>query len=123
MLAEIATIITIIAVTVLYRYVLSRGLTDADYAAFNERVGAVVGIVGGTLYTFIFAQRLMRHVSTRFVAHGIVAALAAVVLSVGGSIAGHHGVPSGYLIASALKIIAGALAGFLATRSAPARVA
>ncbi len=123
LLAEVATIITIIAVTMLYRYVLSRGLPDADYAAFNERVGAVVGIVGGTLYTFLIAQRLMRHVSTRFIAHGIVAALAAVALSVGGSIAGHHGVPTGYLIASALKIIAGALAGSLATRSATARVA
>ena len=123
LLAEVATIITIIAVTVSYRYVLSRGLPDADYAAFNERVGAVVGIVGGTLYTFLFAQRLMGHASTRFIAHGIVAALAAVALSVGGSIAGHHGVPTGYLIASALKIMAGSLAGSLATRSATARVA
>jgi hypothetical protein len=40
-------------------------------------------------------------------------ALAAVALSVGGSIAGHQGLPSGYLIATLLKIIAGALAGFL----------
>jgi len=116
LLAEIATIITIVAIVMLYRYAIARGLSDSDYAAFGERVGAVVGIVGGTLYTFIFAQRLMRRVSTRFIAHGIVVALAAVALSVGGSIAGHHGVPSGYLIASALKIIAGGLAGFLAMK-------
>jgi hypothetical protein len=118
LLAEVATIVTIVVIVMLYQYAIARGLTDSEYAAFGERVGAVVGIVGGTLYTFIFAQRLMRRVSTRFIAHGIVVALAAVALSVGGSIAGHHGVPSGYLIASALKIIAGALAGFLAMKKA-----
>ncbi|HMI48750.1 MAG TPA: hypothetical protein VK481_08780 [Gemmatimonadaceae bacterium] len=122
LLAEVATIITIIVIMVLYRYVFARGLTPLDYDAFAARVGAVVGIVGGTLYTFFFAQRflrfmrLMRHDSTRFIAHGIVVALGAIALSVGGSLAGHHGLPSGYLIASALKIIAGALAGFLAMK-------
>ncbi len=123
LLAEISTVVTIIVVTVLYRYVFARGLTAAEYDLFNGRVGAVVGIVGGTLYTFLFAQRLMRQVSARFVAHGIVAALAAIALSVGGSIAGHHGVPSGYMLASVLKIIAGGLAGFLATRGGRPRVA
>jgi hypothetical protein len=118
LLAEVATIITIVAVVVLHRFVFARGLTASDYVVFGERVGAVVGIVGGTLYTFIFARRLMRFVSTRFIAHGIVVALGAIALSVGGSLAGHHGLPSGYLIASALKIFAGALAGFLAVKKA-----
>lgn len=123
LLAEISTIVTIIVVTVLYRYVFVRGLTAAEYALFNSRVGAVVGIVGGTLYTFLFAQRLMHRVTARFVVHGIVVALAAVALSIGGSIAGHHGVPSGYMLASVLKIITGGLAGFLATRGGRPRVA
>ena len=122
LLAEIATIITIILVAKLYRYVFVRGLTDSAYAAFDQRVGEIVGIVGGTLYTFLLAQRLMRHVSTRQIAHGVVVALAAVVLSVGGSIAGHQGLPGGYLIATPLKILAGVLAGFLATRTAPSRI-
>ncbi len=111
LLAEISTILTIILVTVLYRYVFSRGLTDAQYAAFNDRVGEVVGIVGGTLFTFLFARRLMRHLSSRFIAHGIVLALAAIALSVGGSIAGHHDVPRAYILASVLKLGAGILAG------------
>lgn len=123
LLAEVSTVVTIIAVAMLYRYVFSRGLTSAEYNVFNASVGAVVGMVGGTLYTFLLAQRLMRYVSARFMAHGIVAALAAVALSVGGSIAGHHGVPPGYVLASALKIIAGALAGFLATRRGAPRAA
>jgi hypothetical protein len=116
LLAEVATIITIVVIVVLHRYVIARGLPDAAYQIFGERVGAVVGVIGGTLYTFLFARLLMRHVSSRFIAHGIVVALAAVALSVGGSIAGHHDVPAAYILASALKIIAGGLAGFLAMK-------
>jgi hypothetical protein len=116
LLAEISTILTIIVVTVLYRYVFARGLPDAQYAAFNDRVGAVVGIVGGTLYTFLFARRLMRRLSNRFIAHGIVVALTAIALSVAGSIAGHHDVPRAYIVASILKLGAGVLAGAVYAR-------
>jgi hypothetical protein len=56
----------------------------------------------------------MRRVAARHIAYGIVVAVAAIALSVAGSLAGHQGVPSGYLIASVLKIGAGALAGVLA---------
>jgi hypothetical protein len=118
LLAEVATIITIVLVVMLYKYVVAPGLSDADYASFGERVGAMIGIVGGTLYTFGFARRLMRKISSHFIAHGIVVAVAAIALSVGGSIAGHQSAPAGYLLASALKIIAGALAAFLHQRSA-----
>ena len=117
LLAEIATIITIVLVVSLYQYVFVRGLTKADYMAFGQRVGAIIGPIGGTSYVFIFARRLMPKVYAGFVAHGIVVALAAIALSVGGSIAGHQGVPSGYMLASALKIIAGASAGFFYERS------
>ena len=118
LLAEIATIATIVVVVLAYKYVFARGLSEADYTSFGELTGATIGIVGGTLYTFIFARRLMPRISSRFVAHGIVVALAAIALAIAGSIAGHQGVPAGYLLASALKIIAGALAGFLYQRSA-----
>ena len=116
-LAEISTIITIVAIVMTYRYVIGRRLTEATYTAFGEQVGAVVGIAGGAVYTFIFARLLMRYVTASFVVHGIVVAIAATALSVGGSIAGHQGVPAAYLWASALKLGAGALAGFLASRS------
>jgi hypothetical protein len=118
LLAEISTIITIVVVVMLHKFVFARGLSEADYTAFGERVGALVGPVGGTLYTFILARLLMPRLTSRFLAHGVVVALAAIALSVTGSIAGHQGVPAGYLLASALKLIAGALAGVLYARSA-----
>jgi hypothetical protein len=113
LLAEIATIVTIIAIVLLYRYVLAKDLTDADYAAFGTRTGEMVGIIGGTVYTFLFARLVTRKLAARRIAHGIVVAVAAIALSVGGSLAGHHGLPAGYLLATILKLAAGALAGYL----------
>jgi hypothetical protein len=107
LLAEIATIVTIIAIVMGYRYGVARGLSEADYAAFSSRVGANVGVVGGTVYVFLFARALMRRLSSRFVAHGLVVAIAAIALSVGGSVAGPQGVPTAYFLASVLKLLAG----------------
>ena len=119
LLAEVATIITIVIIVTAYRYAISPGQADAVYEAFGERTGGWVGIIGGTLYVFLFARLVMRRLLERQVAHGVVVAVAAIALSVGGSLAGHRGVPMGYLAASALKLAAGALAGFLASRSRP----
>jgi len=118
LLAEVATILTIIVIVMVYRFVIARGLSDAEYMAFGGRVGATVGPIGGTIYVFIFAQLLMRRIESHWIAHGILVAIGAIALSVAGSIAGHQGVPSGYIVASVLKLVAGAAAGFLASRRA-----
>jgi hypothetical protein len=116
-LAEFATVLTIILVVQVYTRIIAPGLTSSDSAAFGQRVGGIVGIVGGTLYTYLFARLLMRRLTGRFIAHGVVVALTAIAFSVAGSIAGHQGVPSGYILASVLKLAAGAFAGFLYSRS------
>jgi hypothetical protein len=116
LLAEGATILTIVLVITLYRYAFFRGGSPADYAHVGEIVGMVVGFFGGALYTFSFARQLMRKISSHFIAHGIVVALAAIALSIAGSIAGHQSVPATYITASVLKIIGGALAGFIFQR-------
>ena len=116
-LAEAATIVTIIVTVVVYKTAIAPGLSDAEYAAYGERMGGILGVVAGTLFTYLFARALMPRITTRHIEHGLVVAATAVAFSVAGSIAGHHGVPNGYLIASALKLIAGALAGFLFARS------
>ena len=116
-LAEFATVLTIILVVQAYVRLSGRTFTAAEYAAFGQEVGQNVGVVGGTIYTFLFARFLMRHLTGRFIAHGFVVALSAIAFSVAGSIAGHRGVPAAYLLASLLKMAAGALAGFLYSRS------
>ncbi len=116
-LAEVLTVLTIIAIVMAYRYLFARGLSDADYAAFGMLTGKTIGIVGGTLFTFLMAHLLMPRLTRHFVEHGLVVAAAAIAFSVGGSLAGHHGLPDGYLLASILKLTAGALAGVVYSRS------
>jgi hypothetical protein len=116
-LAELATVLTIILIVQAYVRFFAPGLTGADYAALGQRIGGLVGIIGGTLYTYIFARLVMLGLATRFIAHGVVVALTAIAFSVAGSIAGHQGVPAGYILASTLKLAAGAFAGFLYSRS------
>jgi hypothetical protein len=116
-LAEFLTVITIIAIVMAYRYLFARGLSEADYAAFGMQTGKTVGILGGTLFTFICARLLMPRLARRFVEHGLVVAVVAIAFSVGGSLAGHRGLPDGYALASALKLAAGGVAGFVYSRS------
>jgi hypothetical protein len=111
--AEFATVLTIILIVMVHRYLLARSASPAEVAAFGVRTGEVVGIVGGTLYTFMLARLLMPRLSGNFIPHGLLVALTAIAFSVGGSILGHRGVPAGYGLASTLKLLAGALAGFL----------
>ena len=117
-LAEVCTIISIILVVTVYRYGIARGLTDDAYNAFGQKAGSAIGMIGGTLFVYLFARMLMRRLTTNFVAHGIVVAVTAIAVSVLGSIAGHQGVPSGYILASILKLIAGRFAGFQAQKPA-----
>jgi hypothetical protein len=119
LLAEVTTIITIIAVVMAYKYLFARGLSEPEYTAFGENAGGYIGVYGGAIYTYLSARRLMPRLSGRFSEHGIVVALAATALSIAGSIAGHQAVPFAYLFAAILKIVAGARAGFVYNRSVP----
>jgi hypothetical protein len=116
--AEFATVLTIIFIVMMHRYVFARGASPAEVAAFSVRTGELVGIIGGTLYTFLLARLLMTRISANFIPHGLLVAATAIVFSVGGSILGHRGVPAGYGLASSLKLLAGALAGFLERKRA-----
>jgi hypothetical protein len=116
-LAEFATVLTIILIVQADVHFFARSLTDAEFTALGQRVGEIVGTVGGTLYTYLFARLLMRRLTNQFIAPGVVVALTAIAFSIAGSVAGHHGVPAAYLLASVLKLAAGAFAGFLYSRS------
>jgi hypothetical protein len=122
-LAEFTTVLTVIAIVVTYTHFFTRGPSDPNYAAIGMQVGAIVGIVGGALYVYLFARLMMGLLTTRFVAHGVVLALSAIVFSVAGSIIGHHGVPLLYILASVLKLAAGMLAGYLAAKRTPPWIA
>lgn len=116
LLAELATVVTIVLAVTLLKYVVFRGSPATEETPLSGLAGFAIGVWGGALYTLIFARRLMSRISSHFVAHGIVVALGATALAILGSIAGHQSVPPAYMMASVLKIIAGALAGFFYQR-------
>jgi hypothetical protein len=115
-LAEFSTVLTVIVIVVAYTRFFTPDPPHLINADVGERIGGIVGITAGTLYTFLFARLLMLLLTRRFVEHGVVVALTAIAFSIGGSLAGHHGVPLLYVPASILKLAAGALAGFLAAK-------
>jgi hypothetical protein len=116
LLAEITTIVAIVITVQIYRRMVAPGLTDATYAAFDAQAGGVIGVIGGTIFTFVFAHALMSRLINRFIAHGLVVAAGAILLQLAGSLAGHGGFPYMYVVADLLKLGAGWLAGFLAER-------
>jgi len=81
-----------------------------------------LGVLAGTIYVYLFANLLMPRLVANHIAHATVVAIAAIALSVGGSLAGHQGVPRAYILASLLKLAAGAFAGFRASRRTPLTV-
>ncbi len=117
-LAEIGTIVAIVLTVTVYN-ILVPGRTEAEYAAFGTRVGAIIGLTVGTLLTLIFARVVIRSVTSRFYEHGLVVAAAAVALQLGGSLAGHGALPKLVLVGIALKLGAGVLAGWERARIAP----
>jgi hypothetical protein len=98
-LAEFSTVLTVIVIVEAYIHFLSPDPSHLINADIGERIGGIVGITAGTLYTYLFARMLMLLLTRRFVEHGVVVALMATGFSVGGSIAGHHGVPLLYVLA------------------------
>ena len=115
-LAELATIASIIIAVVIYKNFVMRGLTDAQYEAVGQRAGGIIGMTLGTLYVFLLSWPIVRSVTKHRMIHGVVVALGAITLQLSGSLAGHGGLPMAYIYAVILKILAGIAAGWLAWR-------
>jgi hypothetical protein len=121
-LAEIATIASIIITVMIYKQLIARGLTDAEYGKFGVRAGGIVGLTMGTVYVFLLAWPVVRSVNKHRLYHGAVVALGAIALQLAGSLGGHGALPMAYAYSVALKLAAGIAAGWLAWR-VPVRVA
>lgn len=115
-LAEIATIASIIITVLIYKQLIARGLTDVEYGKFGVRAGGIVGLSMGTIFVFLLAWPIVRSVSQHKMIHGAVVALGAIALQLFGSLAGHNGLPMAYAHSVVLKLLAGVAAGWLAWR-------
>src|SRR5690242_10922370 len=111
--AELLTILSIVLAVTVYR----GGHTAADVARFSAQAGLVIGPAGGALFTFFMAVWALRGVSGRYVTHGSIVAAAAIALHLLGVSAAPGGLRAIYLVADALKLVAGLAAGVVVGRS------
>ncbi len=115
-LAEIATIGSIIIAVLIYKNFVARGLTAAQYDAISRQAGGIIGLTLGTLFVFLLAWPVVRAVAKHRMLHGLVVGAGAIVLQSSGSLLGHDGLPMAYVYSVVLKLLAGAAAGWLAWR-------
>jgi len=101
--AEVLTIVTIIIATKAFQVNM-------------ETAGLVLGAGGGVVFTSLMALWALRAVPDRYVAHGLLVAVWAVVLHLLGAAGAPGGFRAIYLVADALKLAAGALGGVLTAR-------
>lgn len=116
LLAEVAIIAIIIAVVQVHKNFVAPNLSPDQYADIGRRVGAIVGMTIAPEIVFLAAWPIVRSVTKHKILHGTVVAAGAIVLQLSGSLAGHGGLPMGFGYAVALKLLAGAAAGWLAWR-------
>jgi hypothetical protein len=115
LLAEITTIIAVIAVVTAHSVATGGPMIDMT-SRFATVWGAGIGIVGGAFFVYLFARWIGALVSQRHIAHGLVAAAAAVLLHVAGSLHSPENMRWLQIGADALKLAAGALGGWVSSR-------
>ena len=113
--AELLTILSIVLAITVYK--LGGGHTSADADQFGAKAGLLIGPAGGAVFTFVMALAAMRGVTGRYVAHGLIVGAGAAAFHLLGVTHAPGGFQAIYLIADLAKLAAGALAGFLASRS------
>ncbi len=117
LLAEVTTIVAVIAIVTVHSVVEGGPMIDMT-SRFATIWGAAIGIVGGAFFVYVYARWIASLVSSRYIAHGIVVALGAILLHVAGSLKSPENLRALQVGADVLKLLAGALGGWVAARYA-----
>ena len=114
-LAEVVTAITIILVVAIHSVVTGGQLVDQT-SRFSYLTGAVVGVLGGAFFTYLFSRWCGRYLLKNFVAHGLVIAGAAILIHVVSSLLSPQGYDFLHGVADLLKLAGGAAGGWQASQ-------
>jgi hypothetical protein len=116
LLAEFATIVTIIAIVTVHSVANGGPMMDTT-SRFAGIWGAAIGIVGGAFYVYLFARWIGSLVSRSFIAHGLVVAVAAIAFHIVTALGEAEKIGALQYGADVLKLAAGALGGWVASRN------
>lgn len=111
-LAEVATIAVIMLTVTVYSRFIAAGVPD-DFA---QRVPAVLGPLGGIVFTLIAAMLASRSLTDRIRLHGALVGVITAALTVPMIFQGSPSDRPLYLAAITLKIVAGVMGGALSER-------
>jgi len=114
-LAELATAVSIIIVVAIHSVATGGPMVDTT-SPFAYSAGEALGIIGGALLVYLFARWLGQFLAQRFIAHGLVVAGAAAIVHLVSTLGSLQSYDLLHLSADVLKLVAGALAGWQASR-------
>jgi hypothetical protein len=117
LLSETAVIVALLAVTTIYRLLISPGRTAAEYQAFSELAGYYVAPAGAGLATFLSALWVARKLTSDFIANGTLVGVAGVILTAGLVFVARPEDRLMYMVSFIIRIVAAYLGGVAAQRN------
>lgn len=111
LLAEVVTIVLIVAVLFIHSHVIAAGEPQSVIDDFAQRAPTFIGPVAGVLFTLLAAIRATRPLTDRFRTHGVLLGVIGAALTLPGLISGAAAVRPIYLAAIVAKVGAGFLGG------------
>ena len=110
-LSELAVILVLLGITLVYIVAIAPGLTQAQYGEFGRLAGYYVAPTAGAVSTFVVVLLLTRRLDSGFVANGTLTGIMSVLLTAGFLVSAKPEDRLMYGIAFALRIAAGYLGG------------
>lgn len=114
-LTEVCVIAIMVAVMTTHN-LMARGETLAEQTAFAGRAGSLIGPAGGALLAFLFALWACRRLKSDFILNGLLVGLVAAIVHIAMFLSSGMGFQLIYVIADALKIVAGVAGGYAAQK-------
>ena len=104
-------VIAALTVTIVAIIALVPGMSDARFSTLGEDVGYYVAPGAGAVTTFLAVLWAVRGRSSGFLLHGVLVGIGSVILTVGFLVGARPEHYTMYLVAFALRLLAGAVAG------------
>jgi putative membrane protein (TIGR04086 family) len=117
-----AGVIAVLFVVIASYTLLTPAMTDAQYNALSEEVGYYVAPTAGAVMTFLSALWATRKLTSACLAHGMLVGVASVLLAAGFIVSARPEHRLMYVIAFALRLLAGCMGGVVAQWMSNARV-
>jgi hypothetical protein len=120
-LSEVAVILLLLGITLVYSVAIAPGLSQAQYGEFGRLAGYYIAPTAGAISTFVMVLMFTRRLTSGFVANGTLTGIVSVLLTVGFIVTAKPEDRLMYGIAFVLRIAAGYLGGLTSQKMSRVR--